>query len=561
MWKAVAFSEGEWRELPVLALEGVPFTSSALLDLARTSAPLSDSRLVQYLAQESELPGASQDAIELWAATAAAESREFDWDSPYKVEAVEEALALYPQSAGPTAVTAANAVTATAATPVTMTWHDRTAAIIQLPSGTEQVTVEYVPSLADELRVERLQHRYGTNGHRLESIFEWRSYHGQKSAIVDHWTAMRSAGRGLTASVWGTGNFLIGAVVRRLTLEQPSFDRDPTHRKRLVSMLQRHPHIEAQCPDLERITAVRHDRAVVFVHGTVSCGVQGLKDLLLPPPAPPPGSPMYRFEHDTFRPIEENAAGLADLISARLDASHLLIAAHSRGGIVARGAAAILANKGYGGSIEVCTFGTPHLGTPLVAMGGRLLNLLFKLGEEVVGSVPVVSSVSKAMGYLIDTPGLPPGIEAMGENAPGLAWLNTIGDRVPIRAWGSAFDLAAAPSGFGIGLEGALAGAMADRKHDLVVPTASALAVGIRQPILACSHLHYFTDPAVRTAITAFLTPPGATQLSPGAKTAAPAPAGAAQPAGGAAAIGTPTAASVIGGISVMRPLTLKKTP
>jgi pimeloyl-ACP methyl ester carboxylesterase len=262
--------------------------------------------------------------------------------------------------------------------------------------------------------------------------------------------------------------------------------------------------------------------------------------------------PIYRYEHDTFRPIEENAVELADLVRDRLDTPNLLIAAHSRGGLVARTAAARLANK-YPGRVELWTFGTPHLGTPLVAIGGKLLNLLFKLGEDVVGAIPAISPLSKAYGYLVDSPTLPAGIEAMHEDSPGIGTLNAIGDRYPVRSWGSSFDIEHAPSGFGVAIEGALAGALSDRSHDLVVPTASALAAGAAQPVLNCSHVHYFTQPAVRSAFaTFFAQPPGSAVASDGAP-----PAGTAVDADHAiiGGIHVRKRQNPAGGIPVMKPL------
>jgi hypothetical protein len=44
-----------------------------------------------------------------------------------------------------------------------------------------------------------------------------------------------------------------------------------------------------------------------------------------------------------------------------------------------------------------------------------------------------------------------------------------------------------------------------DRYHDLVVPTDSALAVGLSEPPLICSHGHYFKDPTVQKVIQEFL--------------------------------------------------------
>jgi len=87
----------------------------------------------------------------------------------------------------------------------------------------------------------------------------------------------------------------------------------------------------AQVPRLDASTApTQGDVCAIWVHGTASCCLEGIKDL----PALPQ-IPMYRFEHDTFHEISENAIELAALIS-QLGYSRTHILAHSRGGLVAR---------------------------------------------------------------------------------------------------------------------------------------------------------------------------------------------------------------------------------
>lgn len=63
------------------------------------------------------------------------------------------------------------------------------------------------------------------------------------------------------------------------------------------------------------------------------------------------------------------------------------------------------------------------------------------------------------------------------------------------------------PSGFGIDVEGALMGAMSGVDHDLVVPTDSALSFGLPQGVFACSHVEYFSNPVVQSAIRTFFLP------------------------------------------------------
>lgn len=521
MWKAAAFRDGEWQAIPVVALDGEPFSSEGLLGLVRNHSELSNSRLVSYLAQEVEHPLGHQRAIETWSAEAAQQSHEFDWVQPAKVAALDESIGLVARDGAPDAP------------PFTLAWHDRTAVIIQVTTTDERIRVEYVPGLRDEQRVERLRHRYAAPDHRTETVFEWRGYFGSESGVVDHWTTMRQNGRSFVASLKGTAGFVVGTVVRRLTRPQPAFERDPTQQQRLARMLEAYPYIDTACPDLATVIRGAEPCAVVFVHGTVSCGVQGLKDLWQS--VPRPSRPIYRYEHDTFQPIEANARELAQLVTERLDAPRVLLAGHSRGGLVARMAAARLVGS-LPAAVEVYTFGTPHMGTPLAAIGGRLMNVLFKLGEDFAGAIPLVSPLTKAYGYLYDAPGLPPGIDALREDSSVLDTMNTIGDRCSVRSWGSSFDFHKAPSGFGVGVEGALAGALADRTHDLVVPTASALSVGTPEPVLGCSHVHYFSQPPVRQAILNYCG-----SAVPSA------------PAAGSGAVGRGDGYIIVGGVRVAR--------
>jgi hypothetical protein len=89
-----------------------------------------------------------------------------------------------------------------------------------------------------------------------------------------------------------------------------------------------------------------------------------------------------------------------------------------------------------------------------------------------------------------------------------------------VRSWGSDFDQKNGPSGFGFAVEGAMLGALGERQHDLVVPTESALGYGMPEPVLNCSHIHYFMQSAVQQAFVNFCTAQSA--LQPGFAAAPP---------------------------------------
>jgi hypothetical protein len=499
MWRAAAFADGNWYPLEVFELvdeAAGPFTSARARDVARGRLPTPQRHLLSYLEQEAQTPDLARDAIELWAKTAQADSERFDWAGAPKLRALEEALALY--AGGETAAVAPGK-------PSALAWHDHTGILIPLGGTEERVLIEYVPTAREEQRLERLRHRYAAPDHELETILDMRGYFGQSSAIVDGWTTLRRSGKGYVASLKGTAGFVVGSVLRRLTRPEPTLASDPTAKARLIQMSERYPRVADGCPDLSTIDPAVHDAAIVFVHGTVSCGIQGLKDLL-PVAAELPG-PIYRYEHDTFLRLDGNGLELAGLIQDHLRVERLLLVAHSRGGLVAKIASDKLMKDGFRGDLALYSFGTPFLGTPLVAIGKKALNFLFKLGEDAVGALPLLTPLTKGFLYTVEAPTLPQGIMVMHEDSDGIALLRLLGDAARTRCWASDFRVGNALAGFGPFVEGMLLGAMRDRRHDLVVPTESALGFGVPQAMLGCSHVHYFQQPQVQAAIQGFFAP------------------------------------------------------
>ncbi|SFO04079.1 Lipase (class 3) [Nitrosospira briensis] len=518
MWKVFLRNEnGEWKETPAVEIETNqgPFRSSQALAAAQ-QVPSDLRQLIKYLEAEAERPELSRDAIELWAQDAQKESDTFDWAGSPKLRAIEEGLALFPKPQ----VTSAQDDRL-----ITIAWHDHAAVLIPIPMRGHQIILrlEYIAEPEDEYRVERLRFRHAPDeDYSLETFVDWRGYFGMNSAVIDGWTMMRAGSRGYVASFVGTTGFVVGTVLRRLTRPQPTPEEDPTARPRQIGMERKYSAIARSCPDLSTIKEVAtHERAMVFVHGTVSCGIQGLKDLFPQMTEELIPEPVYRFEHDTFLKLDANAKELVALIKEHIDTKQLLLAAHSRGGLVAKLAAYQLRRDNYPGKVTVYTFGTPNLGTPLVAIGKRMLNLLYKMGEDFaeVIPLPLMTSLVKGFSYAVNVPTLPPGISAMQEDSPEVSMLQMFVDPVNTRTWGSDFNVGSGTSGFGAAVEGALLGALSDRRHDLVVPTASALAFGSAEPVLACSHTRYFLESAVRDEIKAFLAPNVGATVAPEPRT------------------------------------------
>ena len=505
MWKAFSRSApGDWTELGIVEVSTTgPFRSA---DAARAASEVSlPQHLRNYLGQEAEVRDQSRDAIETWASDAENAAAAYDWAGAPRIRAVEEAIAAFMPASSSAGMPEK---------PTTLAWHDHTGVIIPIVGASAEIRVEYVPEPRDAYRVDRLRYRHATPQHAFETILDWRGYFGRNSGILDGWTMMRESGRGYAASFVGEVGFIVGTVLRRLTTPAITLEADPWAKARCVDTEQRYPQVAMECPDLAKARPPRMDRAMVWVHGTASCGTVGLKDLLLPNfghLAPAIRGTVFRFEHDTFVKMRHNARELRDLITDRVAADHLLLAGHSRGGCVARLAADLLQRDGYRGEVSVYTFGTPHEGTPLVDIGKTALNLLVKASQELMTNapLPIMTPLTKAMGYTLDSAELPPGIKDMGKDGEVEAFKDL---RIPAdaRSWGSDFDIHGKESGFGPAASGTLRGALGSEPNDLVVPTASALAFGTRQPTLACSHVRYFLEPSVRNAVQQFLAPPPA---------------------------------------------------
>jgi hypothetical protein len=238
---------------------------------------------------------------------------------------------------------------------------------------------------------------------------------------------------------------------------------------------------------------------LVWVHGTIACCLPSLSQLGKLPVK------TFRFEHDTFRSIRENAE---DLLKAIHDyarhATSLVLVGHSRGGLVARYAAEHWARRLPGRPPAVLTFGTPHAGTPLATAGIRVFDAAVGGGQAAIDAIPTWDPISLATKLLLKSrvkwlP--PPGIYEM---QPKAGFIGALGVPPDLRVWGAAWKL---------GSSGKLRkrtryafdfaeGAFKGEPHDLVVATSSSLAVGATQPVLDCNHFQYFGSPEVMDALS-----------------------------------------------------------
>ena len=540
MWKVTALdATGARRQITVVESErGKPFHSSAFLSDAALPITSDLPHLRQLLEIQASDPLLAFAAIETWAEQAEAMARDYDWAGAPPMRRIEHALARYADDAG-------EAPAAPDERPRCIAWHERTGVLVPLGSPDEELTLEYLPERDEEILTRRLLHRFGGANATVETHFDWRAFVGRQTAVVDGRSTLHSKGRGFVATLRGAPGFMVGTVLKIVTRPEPMLEADPRWQSRLAELESRYRYLADACPNLREVERAVHDQAMVFVHGTLSCGMVSLKDLfgLAVEGYSVPG-PVYRYEHDTFLPLKANADELADWIERKLRIGRrLVIAAHSRGGLVAVAAAARLMKNRYPAEIVVRTFGTPFRGTPLVAIGKKALTVLAKLGEDIATAVPVpmLSALAKGFFYLFDSPTLPPGIMAMQEGPGVLDYLQDAADDVSLESWGSHYDVDSGNPGFGASVEGVLLGALRGAPHDLVVPMASAVHCGKAVvPVQRCSHVHYFRQPPVKRAIEALVAPLSATPAAPATAPAAGSPAGG---SGATAPVGAPATA------------------
>lgn len=249
--------------------------------------------------------------------------------------------------------------------------------------------------------------------------------------------------------------------------------------------------------------------AVVLVHGTASSCGAGFK-LFDWQALHGPGLRWHAFEHDTFQPIATNAVELARLVAEGVHCDRLLFLCHSRGGLVARFAARLLADDPkFTAAVEIFTCGTPHKGTPLVQDLATLLRPLVFAGGKIDGGIPVPSSGTAAIAYLASQMNrVPPGIAEMQPGLTALALLNQdLSAQTPLLTFGGVCDAARSARPMLALFRGYSDQALGDR-HDGIVPLDSSLWAehsGGAVEIAECSHFDYFAKDEVRRAVSSWL--------------------------------------------------------
>jgi hypothetical protein len=323
-------------------------------------------------------------------------------------------------------------------------------------------------------------------------LVQLRTYQGEGTEVLDLSTSVPVAGPDpivcLRLTPRARAGFLVGRLGRLVSKGGLKTPTDPTFEHRLAKHLAVHPD-----PAPEVFDPMPREAAVVAVHGTMSCAVPlaGLLSRHLH------HAPVHRFEHDTWLPLSVNAELLVDRLVAA-GTERLLLVGHSRGGLVARHAAAALEHA-HGRRVEVVTWGAPFRGTPLVGAAevarSGASGLVSLLLDPTGLARPLLDQATRWIARGL-TRELPAGITDMKPAAGALAALRLTGP-VPTTAVGgraqALHDTWGLATGFFEGVE-----------NDHVVETSSALAapgVDTRRLVVDHSHHDYAASDVAVTAV------------------------------------------------------------
>lgn len=283
--------------------------------------------------------------------------------------------------------------------------------VIEIPAGSSGLELESypVPAVENDLEIRTAWLEAYAGTLNVRRLLVWRLYRGRGSSVVDGVTQARDGRIHVQYPAVEHNAFLVARVA--LSAGRMRTRNDPFRRVRMamaeqdggLEIVRRIPRIEHAWPDAAP--------AVVAVHGTMSTAIPmaGELETLLPQQR------VLRFEHDTWHSIIENSDLLAQQIW-RLGAQRVALVAHSRGGLVARRAAEILAVRGRS-DVCVVALGTPFAGTELVVQArGGLLGARVALGALRVLTGGMLDPISRLASLLFGK--LPPGLDEMSPDSP-----------------------------------------------------------------------------------------------------------------------------------------------
>lgn len=292
--------------------------------------------------------------------------------------------------------------------------------------------------------------------------------------VVDGFARVRLRLRG------GVTSF-IATVMRVPAAARAAGNRDISWQARLNKAEKKHKAASEKYPRIDCPLTIPHGQIAVFVHGTMATCLPALADA-----GHHAQLPTYRFEHDTMRPIAENAE---QLVARLIDGGspEVKFVGHSRGGLVA-----LLAGTMYSKTKMVTTFGTPHAGTPLAsAMDGLLAYGTVAAGIG-AGSVLAGGLTASILGSSLPGGRLPDGWTDMEPHSSFIRMLPHL--KVPAaNAYGGTFNTS---SDLGEGPLFAVDTALKFFRspNDLVVPLASSCPPHIPSAVVdQVHHFEYFS--------------------------------------------------------------------
>jgi hypothetical protein len=386
-------------------------------------------------------------------------------------------------------------------------WHERASFAVSVPEGFDAVEIEYRPSSQERLRRRFLLGELASlpgnvPANAVQTLAEINGVVGTSSFALHDLLPMRLA-RGvlrvtlnlarLPAKLFGGAITSVGAAMH--TQSDGSFEG------RVAWEEQRSPEVAQAIPRLSQ--GFESETAAIVVHGLASCSVPAARALF--DKGFHEKIDLYRFEHDTFPPINRNADELLRLIKdTGVGAECLMLICHSRGGLVGRSVAARLLREDEGRNVQVITLGTPHQGTNAAnawwaGAAPHALRTLYHCEATTLGGKPDPDSVARAR---LPSVYPPPGLEALLPGSEFLLGLRQIerGDG-HLHAIGAVFDPARSGRGvarLGAELVSAFGDSLAGEESDLIVPTHSATGVGRGTKLKeSCSHFSYFLDDEV----------------------------------------------------------------
>lgn len=339
------------------------------------------------------------------------------------------------------------------------------------------------------------------DGSRFELII-WRVYSGEGSSTRDVVTEAWRGVHRLPLRALGGALLVVGRIVRIRATMLNTASSDPTAPGRLLRAEAADTETAEACLEL-RYARRRIPKAIVAIHGTMSTAMRLAAALRRWSPI---GTHIFRFEHDTWDPLERNVEDLVDAIQRKVDESVLLVA-HSRGGLVAARAAVKLSGDSEVAVAGLVTLGTPFAGTPVaVAADVGLLGVRALMGGLRFLGGPVVDATTRIIGLAL-LARVPHGIAVM---YPSDNLLPAIRDSLPntLAAVAGVSDERAGDR-YGLGVKFA-SGTFRELANDLVVSRVSALggrADGL-QLVVDSDHYSYLenaeVEKLIRQQISAF---------------------------------------------------------